>query len=486
MRSFLAYSYSIGNYRWVLSSRFKDAPLRQMLDSLPRLDVIEGNSPQNTAYYALGTISGNEEPSPCFAVVPSDSESLESLVPVFREAFLEAVPLAVITIGDLDSDDLPFGGFIQTFRLDDANGIEGWDLQRPVHIHMSSEMAETAESMLNRDHDFEPETPAIAYPRPNLGELARTIRFNYVDGIVLMTGWLPFADLEAATWLARELNVPVIADATSGLREELNHLCIRDAETVIRANPPGSVIRLGRVPSSPVWTMLRDMPGIKVFSLSRDLEPSFAHDTLIRGGLDPIIEALGEIHAVGDPCGIMPQSRKRQGKIEELLLSHTESAQALLKGVSEFACIADNIFLDGPGLLNAWNEVSQWRTTAGNITTHLSGNETGRLATFLGNSHNSEESWAILDGISDGQELDELDAAGAKGVIVCINMTPESQGNRIDLEECARSRNIAYARIESSFDLDLLESSRVNEITIFEIIPDREQTDDFNRALTIS
>ena len=63
-----------------------------------------------------------------------------------------------------------------------------------------------------------------------------------------MIGGLDPTEQAPARWLANELKAPVVADATSGLREELAHLALTDADALLREHPPAVLLRLGTCP----------------------------------------------------------------------------------------------------------------------------------------------------------------------------------------------------------------------------------------------
>lgn len=61
----------------------------------------------------------------------------------------------------------------------------------------------------------------------------------------------------------------MVADATSGLREELAHLALTDADALLREHPPAVLLRLGDVPVARFWRDLEDIPATEVFSVTR-------------------------------------------------------------------------------------------------------------------------------------------------------------------------------------------------------------------------
>jgi 2-succinyl-5-enolpyruvyl-6-hydroxy-3-cyclohexene-1-carboxylate synthase len=87
-----------------------------------------------------------------------------------------------------------------------------------------------------------------------------------------------------------------VAEATSGLREALHGLTIHDADRVLKARPPGKILRLGEVPSGRFWRDLEKMPEVAVWSVCRNGLPGLARDcSVTRGPLERVIPALGDL-----------------------------------------------------------------------------------------------------------------------------------------------------------------------------------------------
>ena len=99
---------------------------------------------------------------------------------------------------------------------------------------------------------FAPETAGTFTPakdRLDVAALARWLREDLYQGIVVLIGGLEPDEQEEVFHFCRDFGAPVVAEATSGLREALQALAIHDADRVLMARPPGKILRLGEVPS---------------------------------------------------------------------------------------------------------------------------------------------------------------------------------------------------------------------------------------------
>ena len=114
--------------------------------------------------------------------------------------------------------------------------------------------------------------------------LARWLREDLYRGIVVMVGGLEPDEREEVFHFCRDFGAPVVAEATSGLREALHGLAIHDADRVLKARPPGKILRLGEVPSGRFWRDLEDLPQVSVWSICRNGLPGLARESQVTRG----------------------------------------------------------------------------------------------------------------------------------------------------------------------------------------------------------
>ncbi len=523
MRSFIAQCCVAGITEWVVCPGARNMALLQTLSTCPGLKVWTHFDERSAAFFALGRIQDTGLP---VAVITTSGTAAAELYPALVEAYYQARPLLVITADrpvNFRGSGAPqaieqaemFGVYAPTIDIEDAESIpeslveDAWDYRSPLHINICLPEPELAES--TRVEDFFPTPPPeIEYPRPALADLATALRTRGDRGMALLIGGLDPDEQDAALWLARELKAPVLADATSGIREHLEELCLVDGDAVLRATPPPLVLRLGDVPVGRFWRDLEDLPDTEVFSITRTGFSGLARPShVICGNIDPVIQALGDIDVAGDGLDLFRASRKRAFRIEEAITSYEYSEPALIRAVSQYACLADSIFLGNSNAIRLWNAYSQHRIPTTNVRANRGANGIdGEISTFLGASAYMNESWAILGDLT---ALYDANAAflapqleEGKRVLVILNnkgggifrrlpgggnLSPAMermliQPHDASFERLAAFWGASYLRISSAYDIGCLDELPESGLIVIELAPDHEQTEAFYRTLT--
>lgn len=506
MDSLISCCAAAGVGEWVCCPGAMNAPLLQALACCPEVHRWQLQEERSAAFFALGRIQATAR---AVAVVAGSGSSAAALMPAVIEAYYQRRPLIIITIdsfaptegsgayGRIEQDSL-FGFYAPSVHLQlpcsvgelpdmEALCSEGF----PVHIHLCC--AEGVRCGGGLCHVAEPPAPPAF--RGSLAALAQVLRFRAHMGLVLMLGELDPLEQEPALWLARTLRVPVVADATSGLREKLAPLLLHGAEAILAANPPRYVLRLGGVPSSAFWSSLEELPGTEVFSITRSGFAGLRRPSeVIEGDPEQIMKAMGDISSVGDTMGLIPKSRKVLAHLEEHIFSYPESAEALVRAFSRYACLADVMFLGSPSVTQLWNKAAQLQVAQLYVrSVALSGGADGVISAFLGNAVDSPFSCALVGDLS---LLRDLAGAGicsqlpaGKRVIAVLNnegaglaipQAATSEQRRLmvqapdfDLQEVARLCRAEYYTIRSEADLEVMESLEDHSLVILDLQPEK-------------
>lgn len=521
MRSLIAQCCLAGITEWIICPGARNAALIQMLTSCKDLVCRPHFDERSASFFALGRIQDLGLP---VAVITTSGTAAAELYPAIIEAYYEARPLVAITADrpasfrrtgapqSIEQEDM-FGVYAPTIDLESIKDIpedlfEAWDWASPIHINICLPDPDLAAE--GKPEDFFPEPPPmVEYERPNLSSLAQALRNEARRGLVVCIGGLDPDEQEAALWLAQELKAPILADATSGIREGLSSLCLRDGNTILKGTPPGMVLRLGDIPVGRFWRDLENLPQTKVFSITRTGFSGLARESeVIHCSMERAIQALGDISSVGDGCDLFRQSRKREGLIEELLSTYMSSEQALIRAISTSACMGDLIYLGNSSPIRLWNEYAQFSVPTENIRANRGANGIdGQLSTFLGNSAACKDSWAIL-----GDLTTMYDAAAPS----LVNTLPEGRrviavlnnkgggifrqlegGNDLSepmnkfliqpqqfrFREFAALWNAHYINFSSALDSAALDELPESGLVLIEITPDDEETKQFCRRM---
>ena len=508
MDSLISCCATAGVAEWVCCPGERNAPLLLALARCPEIHRWMQQDERSAAYFALGRIQATAR---AVAVLAGSGSSAAALLPAIIEAYYQRRPLIIVTLdsqepmegtgawGCIEQESL-FGFYAPTVELSlpcavadlpDMTALcaEGF----PVHLHIRC-----APSVVRGEGDIirvadPPEPPRF---RGSLAKLSQILRFHAeVQGLVLILGELDPAEQEPALWLARTLRVPVLAEATSGLREKLAGLLLHGGDTAWPGLCPGYVLRLGGVPSFPAWRALENMPHVEVISITRSGFSGLRREsTVIEGDLEQIMKALGDVHAIGDSLNLLPAARKHSGRVEELLMSYPESSAALVRAFSQQASLADVMFLGSPSATRLWNRYAQQQVPVlYTRTVSQAGGADGAVSAFLGNAVDAGFACALVGDIALLRDI-----AGAmllpqlppgKRVIAVLNNEGAGMADRaewddelrrlivqppdIDIQEFAQLCHAEYYAIHSEADFEVIEGLDEDSLAILDLQPDR-------------
>jgi 2-succinyl-5-enolpyruvyl-6-hydroxy-3-cyclohexene-1-carboxylate synthase len=294
-----------------------------------------------------------------------------------------------------------------------------------------------------------------------------------------------------------------VLEATSGLREALDGLAIHDADRVLKARPPGKILRLGEVPSGRFWRDLEDMPEVSVWSVCRNGLPGLARSSdVTRGRVDRVLRAVGDVEPADDALDHLIGDARRAARIEELLEAYPDSEPALIRALSNFASIGGGIFLGNSMPIREWNLFAQTMRPAPNVRANRGANGIdGQISTWLGWTADVSETWAMVGDLTALYDLAGpfvLDQVNREGrVLAVINnggggiferlprlktMSPRAaecmtNPQSADLSGFAKLWDMEHLSIRRIDDFDAFEPGE--KPTLLEIIPDTEQTAQF-------
>ena len=207
---------------------------------------------RGAGFFALGRIMATGRPC---AVVTTSGTAAAELLPAVIEARYQARPLVAVTA------DRPArfrqSGAPQTILQPGIFGayaasadFAAWNGRGPLHLN-----AELEEDLVCGESPAQWPTGRFAPrdERPVVAGLARWLREGRRRGLAVMVGGLEPCEQEEVFHCCHALGAPVVADATSGLREALGHLSLPDGDRLLAWRPPGQILRLGEVPSGSLW-----------------------------------------------------------------------------------------------------------------------------------------------------------------------------------------------------------------------------------------
>jgi 2-succinyl-5-enolpyruvyl-6-hydroxy-3-cyclohexene-1-carboxylate synthase len=456
---------------------------------------------RSAGFFALGRTMASGRPC---AVVTTSGTAVAELLPAMIEARYQARPLVALTAdrpaafrGSGAPQSIVQPGIFGPHAFDGE--IAAWDGCGPLHLNLElDEGFDPADAEFSPLGGFSP-----ARPRLDVASLARWLRDDLFRGLVVMIGGLETGEREEVFHFCAQLQAPVVAEAASGLREALQELAIHDADRVLKAKPPGKILRLGEIPSGRFWRDLENLPEVEVWSVCRNGLPGLARDSQVtHSAVDRALRALGDIDAAEDALDLRVGAARRAARVDELLESFPDSEPGLMRALSHYASLGSGVFLGNSLPIREWNLFAQWQRPVPEVRANRGVNGIdGQVSTWLGWSAERRDAWAVVGDLTALYDmaapfmLDQIERAGRTLVVIqnhggrIFERLPRLRSMAPRAAECltnphnarlgglAELWSIKHLRIRTADDLDAYEPG--GECCLMEILPDERQTSRF-------
>ena len=392
-----------GIREWVICSGARNARLIEALVQAQNdspITLYRHHDERAAAFFALGRSLDTQ--APC-AVVTTSGTAVTELLPAMTEAHYRARPLVAVTADRPAS--FRGSGAPQTIRQPNIFGhiaatgsLADWDQHSPLHLNVELDEPGSDELTPTEISSAPDAFTPPSWPRPRVGELARWLRHEPFKGLVVMLGSLDPDDREDVFHFVHDLDVPVCADATSGLREALAERVLPDPDRTLATRPPGKILRLGGVPCGRFWRDLENLPDTSVWSMTRSPYPGLARPSkLLTSPIAPALRALGEVEPVGDALDHLKNRTRQLAAIEELLEAHPDSEPGMIRTLSHFVSLGSGLFLGNSLPIREWNLFAQRDRPVPNVRANRGVNGIdGQISTWLGSSAHQPDAWALL------------------------------------------------------------------------------------------
>lgn len=469
---------------------------------------------RSAGFYALGRTMDSGQPC---AVVTTSGTAVAELLPAVIEAHYQGRPLVVISADrpeEYRGSGAPqaieqvgiFGPYVGSCvdLVDGGEGcFKGWTGRSPWHVNVC--LGEHIEEfVINTEIEiFQPERHRFA-----VSDLRSFLEERVFVGMVVALGGLEPEEREETWHFLKQLNVPVVADVTSGLREGLGKLLLADADRVLAENMVGKVLRIGDVPVGRFWRDLERKSDVEVLSITRTGYSGLARPSkVIHGDVGRVLKGYGEPEAVGDVLDLLGANGKRWSRLDELLEAYPDSEPAMVRMLSIYASVSTELYLGNSLPIREWNEFAHREHAQELVHANRGANGIdGQLSTWLGATVGLDDAWGVFGDLTTMYDMSAPalleNCEGLRRVIVVINNgggkiferlervanLPEGKRELVsnehewNFEMWAQMWGMDYQRIDS---IDDFEVDAPDHGLVLELVPNREETEEFWRALQI-
>ena len=466
-------------------------------------------------FFALGRTM--QTGSAC-AVITTSGTAVAELLPAVIEAYYQRRPLVVISADRpmhfrgtgapqaIDQAGL-FGKYVEACEdfdwRDELTLFDGWTGLAPWQINLCLDELDADGKGGFGARTSKVRLGSIAAPKSEIDmrPVLDCIREGW-KGLVVILGGLEPDDREEVWHFLKGLGAPVLADATSGLRELLGPLELVDGNSTLKEKPPANVLRIGEVPTGRFWRDLENLPEIKVVSMSRTGFAGLARESqLITGDISRCIRALGEVPELGDTMDYLKTISSRRGRISELLESLPESEPGMIRTLSVMATVGNSLYLGNSLPIREWNDFAQRDVPYECVRANRGANGIdGQIATWLGATAREEGAWGVFGDLTALYDLaapallSQLECRGRMLIVInngggrIFERLPVMKGLANDVcslvtnthqhgfEPWAAMWGMHYTRVQGIEDFEFEPRDKT---TMVEIVPDPQQTTRF-------
>jgi 2-succinyl-5-enolpyruvyl-6-hydroxy-3-cyclohexene-1-carboxylate synthase len=475
---------SLGVKEYVICSGARNSALIASITSVPDAIVYHHPEERSASYFALGRSIKTQLP---VVVVTTSGTAASELLPSVIEAYYQAIPLVLLTADRpirfrgkgapqaIEQDNL-FGDYA-------GNCINQWGKDRPLHINVPLEEptpAEITHSQYCNDVKVAGETL-----RSTIQVETQALQ-GFLDEkgqLMVIVGCLPLSWQTPVKDFLHRLNVPVLAEATSGVREDFPLFTI--------SKDPERLLRIGGVPASGIWREIEEKENVAVCSVAPNGLPGLARESLVVRWPDWAALKIPEL---------VQRTESNVRSVDFLVEKYPLSEHSWVRRLSELIPEGSLVFLGNSQPIREWNitathDKRELRCFANRGANGIDGG----VSTFLGLSVEEEDSWAVVGDLTAIYDLaapwiiKQLPNANRR--IVVIN----NGGGRIfrrlpALQELSESQmklvenphDVGFKGWAEMWSMSYREASRVSDLVdlpdgllLIEIIPDIEQTDWF-------
>ena len=410
-----------GVSEFILCSGSRNSSFIFALKDQPNLKVYFAFEERSAAFFALGRCKLLNKPA---AIVVSSGSAVGELLPAAMEAHYTGMPLMLITADrphrfrgsgapqSVEQEGI-FGFYVRKeydLGPNDLCDLSDWDQKGPVQINVRLEEPQKQPPIQYKELKI---TPFIAKKAIIPGDKPLKEFLSKVRRPLAIVSALKSEDKEAVVNFLQALQIPVVLEGTSGIREEprLQHLRIMRAEKILDAAtaagyPIDGVLRIGGIPTQRLWRDLEYLEGkVEVCSIS---DVPFSGLSWNRHIIcTSIADFLTAHHKNFESAeNWLEEDRRYYQMVVRLFETEPLSEPAILNQLSKIIPKYSNIYLGNSLPIREWDLAASYENRGFNVyaSRGVCGID-GQLSTFLGMCEPDCSNWAILGDLTSLYDL---------------------------------------------------------------------------------
>lgn len=465
---------------------------------------------RSAAYFALGRSKLTNQP---VAIIVTSGTAVAELLPATMEAFYTGVPLVLITAdrpqifrgsGAPQSAEQVgiFGHYVQFCQDVTPSApchFDKWLKNMPIHLNVCLEEPQKQPQFKGKKLSLRTEQPKKV--PIDFGDAHHKLNgfLSKVNRPIAIVSTLRPEARESVVQLLLKLEMPIMVEAISGLREDprLQDLCIRRTEKVLetaaKANYPiDGVLRIGGIPTHRIWRDLEYLEdSVKVCGLSEQPFSGLSWTRCVAEGpiadlLDTYVPIKSFEMAAAEKW--LTEEKEFHEKLIELFEEEDEAEPSLMYALSKNISDHSHVYLGNSLPIREWDMAAN-RNAKGwviNANRGVNGID-GQVSTFLGLCQAQNENWGIFGDLTALYDmaglwiLPQLQKMPIK--IVIINNGGGKIFERMyPYKEMLNEHKLSFQPLANMWNLDycclkcLQEMPKGNERQLIEIIPDEAAT----------
>lgn len=406
---FLTQLHELGTRTAILCPGGRNAPMVQALELIQRpwgWTVLSFVDERSAAFFALGRAKRDQVP--VLISVTSGTAAAE-LFPAAIEAHATDVPLVLATAdrprqhrGSGSPQSMLQVDLFQAYAPTLVDWQEGeefptwtdrWNKRSPAHINLCHD-----EPLWEKKNTTAPLPPILEKRGSSWPEI--TTVFPFFKKPLVLLGSLAPEEHEAVEKFCRWYQAPVLAEASSGLRESKIPTLTLTADRVVRRwlknEEFDGVIRLGGVPSWRLWRDLEKWDG-PVVTFGRTQWSGLPGRTFTSGELVPWLERWQKSGSKTEArAQFHLEDRIQSEKREKLLTEYPQSEPALVRQLSIHAAPGAVMYLGNSRPIRDWNEQALLSKKFEIQENRGLNGIDGQISSFYGHAREDVENWALL------------------------------------------------------------------------------------------